>query len=566
MDSNRSHSRHKRGRTLSASPDDIAAGGRGITPRNDDAECAVLGCLLLDSNCFDAVAKFVRDPLDFFDCNRQTIFRAMLQLRRDGVPFDSVTVAAELVKAGKLDEVGGVETLAKLMESVPSTANADYYARLVFECSEQRRQLALLDETRDAVIRGQDLESVSPAVATVLESCGAVSRTNGARSTAVVRRLSDVESQPLAWLWPGRIPLGKLTLLAGDPGLGKSFLTCDIAARISTGNGWPDGSAGGEVGSVIMLNCEDDAADTIRPRLDAAGADLSRVFVLDAIDETVSEFGAAKRRAFSLERDIPTLETMLQQQSDCRLIVIDPISGYCGRTDSHNNTEVRGLLAPLAELSARHRVAVVAVTHLSKGAGGKAVYRAMGSLAFAAAARAVWAVVKDPHHESRRLLVSGKVNVGREPTGLAFQVESNLQGEGVLRWDAEPVLMNADELLRQESEREPSGNRTERDEAKEWLGDVLSAGAVAANEVKEAAKSNGITLATLRRAADELGVVHKREGFGRGSRLFWSLPDHTCSPNGIDAHPQSVSTNDEREHQWSVADRDSSDTPAWQSL
>lgn len=521
----------------------------GVSPRNDDAERATLGCLLLDSTCFDVVSKFVREPLDFFDCSRQTIFRAVLQLRRDGQPFDPVTVGTELDRIGKLDEVGGAETLTKLLEVVPSTVNADHYARIVADCAARRRRIGLLTEARDAEIDSRDIETVSPAVAAVMQSCGATTRANGSRPTAVVRRMSDVESQPLAWLWPGRIPLGKLTLLAGDPGLGKSFLTCDIAARISTGAGWPDGAAGGEVGSVIMLNCEDDAADTIRPRLDAAGADLSRVFVLDGIDEAASDHGTAKRRAFSLERDIPTLETMLQQHSDCRLIVIDPISGYCGRTDSHRNTEVRGLLAPLAELAARHRAAVVAVTHLSKGDGGKAAYRAIGSVAFVAAARAAWAVAKDPHDETRRLLLPIKMNLGRIPTGLAFQVESNLHGEGVLRWDAEPVLMNADELLRQETEREPAGNRTERDDAKDWLTDVLSAGAVAANEVKESAKSNGITAATLRRAREELGIVTKRDGFGPGSRMLWMLADHTCSPNLIDAHPQSVSINGEGEHQ-----------------
>lgn len=556
MDRNQSRSRRNWERTLSASADDIAADGRGVSPRSDHAECAVLGCLLLDSSCFVVVAKFVSDPIDFFDCNRQTIFRAMLQLRHDGVPFDTVTLAEELNRAGKFNEVGGVEAFAKLMEAVPNTANADHYARLVAECSARRRRIALLSEAWDAEIHERDIDTISPTVAAVLESCGLVTRANGVRSTAVVRRLSDIEAQPLAWLWPGRIPLGKLTLLAGDPGLGKSFLTCDIAARISKGTDWPDGSAGGEAGSVIMLNCEDDAADTIRPRLDAAGADLSRVFVLDGIDEPPHKVGKTTRRSFSLERDIPTLEALLQQHSDCRLIVVDPISGYCGRTDSHNNTEVRGLLAPLSELAARHRVAVVAVTHLSKGAGGKAVYRAMGSLAFAAAARAVWVVVKDADDDERRLLVPGKTNLGRKPTGLAFRVESNPQGDGVLRWDAEPVLIDADELLRQETEREPAGNRTERDEAKEWLTDVLSAGSVAANEVKDAAKSNGITSATLRRAADELGVVHKREGFGRGSRMVWMLPDHCCSPKPIVAHPQSVSTNGDGEHLCPDSDRD----------
>jgi RecA-family ATPase len=215
---------------------------------------------------------------------------------------------------------------------------------------------------------------------------------------AILKRLNEITREQLQWLWPGRIPLGKLTLLAGDPGLGKSFVTLDLTARVSRGDCWPDMPLFKQTpGNVILLNCEDDAADTIAPRLDKAGVDDTRVVLL----EGVKHFD--KRRQFSLESDLPRLEETLVQFPGTRLVVIDPVAAYCGKVDSHKNSDVRGMLAPLAEMASRHQVAILTVTHLAKSGGSKAVYRAMGSLAFAAAARAVWAVTKDANDPQRRL-------------------------------------------------------------------------------------------------------------------------------------------------------------------
>jgi RecA-family ATPase len=184
---------------------------------------------------------------------------------------------------------------------------------------------------------------------------------------AVLRCFRDIEPEPLRWLWPGRIPLGKLTLLIGDPGLGKSLVTVDMAARLSRGTAFADGAAC-DRGSTIFLSAEDEAADTIRPRLDAAGADLSRVHVLDAVRVTLAD-GVLSEKCFSLETDIAALESALLQNPDVRLIVIDPLSAYLGGTDSHSNAEIRGLLSPLGAMAARRGVAVSAITHLRKSPG-----------------------------------------------------------------------------------------------------------------------------------------------------------------------------------------------------
>lgn len=182
----------------------------------------------------------------------------------------------------------------------------------------------------------------------------------------VLCRVCDIQRQELRWLWPGRIPLGKLTLFAGDPGLGKSFVTLDIGARITRGRGWPDRAATScEPASAIILSAEDDPADTIRPRLEAADADLSKVHILQAVRRAKPN-GETSLEHFSLETDLVALQDAVASLGDVRLIVIDPISAYLGGTDSHVNTRVRGLLSPLAEIASALGVATLAVTHLNK--------------------------------------------------------------------------------------------------------------------------------------------------------------------------------------------------------
>lgn len=160
--------------------------------------------------------------------------------------------------------------------------------------------------------------------------------------------------------------------------------------------------------------------------------------------------------------------------------MIDPVAAFCGKVDSHKNSEVRGLLAPLAELAGRHRVAIVSVTHLSKTGGTTAVYRAMGSLAFAAAARAVWAIVKDQDDPQRRLFLPAKLNLARDPDGLAYRID-----DGRVVWEHEPVKLHADEAFAAEAAASAgtSNRGSERREAVAWLREQLAGGSVPSNQV-----------------------------------------------------------------------------------
>lgn len=328
--------------------------------------------------------------------------------------------------------------------------------------------------------------------------------------------MADVKAEAITWLWLDRMALGKLNLLCGDPGLGKSFVTLDMASRVSTGTPWPDGCVC-PGGTVILMNAEDGLSDTIKPRLDAAGADPRKIVALEGISN-ISDDGKRAQRSFRLD-DIPALATALKQHPDCKLVVIDPVSAYMGETDSHKNTDVRGLLAPLAKLAADHRVAVVLVTHLNKSAGGQsATYRATGSIAFVAACRSAWLIAKDKENPRRRLLLPIKNNLGNDQTGLAYSII-----EGKVSWEEGAVNLTADDALASESgDGTPGPEPDARNEAVAWLREVLSAGPMAVADLHAEAEAAGHAWRTVHRAKGELGIRHYRDQHG-GARM-WALP------------------------------------------
>jgi putative DNA primase/helicase len=328
---------------------------------------------------------------------------------------------------------------------------------------------------------------------------GMTGRISASSGRVILRPLAEIEAKPLRWLWPGVLPHGKLSMLVGDPGLGKSLITLDIAARVSRGSAWPDGTAN-EPGDVVLLSAEDDPADTIRPRLEAAGADISRILLVEAVEvATAAENKATRKRLFSLSEDLGRLAEALKD--GVRLIVVDPISAYLAGTDSHNNSEVRGLLAPLSDMAAQHDVTVLAVSHLNKG-NGPAIYRTTGSLAFAAAARSVWACGRDPEDQSRVLVLPVKANLGPVDGGFAYKVMTQREGLPVIAWEAGRVSGSVDEIL-QPAQTE---DREERAEAADWLKDLLSTGAIAAKEVKRLAAAERISSRALWKAKKALGV------------------------------------------------------------
>jgi KaiC/GvpD/RAD55 family RecA-like ATPase len=349
-------------------------------------------------------------------------------------------------------------------------------------------------------------------------------------SRALFRRVADVQARPIHWLWPGRIARGKVSIIAGNPGLGKSQVTVGMAATVSTGGLWPVDGKCCEVGNVIILSAEDDPSDTIRPRLEAAGADLSRVYILDAVLDGPLVGSSETPRAFNLKTDMDQLESMLKEIRGAALVIIDPITAYLGTTDSHKNAEIRALLSPLAELAGRYGAAVVAVSHFNKNANTEALMRVTGSLAFVAAARAAYVVAKDPEHEARRLFLPLKNNLGNDQTGLAFTVESAQVESTIGRietsrvvWEPSAVTVTAEQAMKPQVHNE---ERSDLDDAKDFLRGLLAEGPVPSKQIRGDAEGAGHAWRTIQRAQKALGIVPFKKGMKEG--WFWQLATPSC--------------------------------------
>ncbi len=339
--------------------------------------------------------------------------------------------------------------------------------------------------------------------------------------------IKDVEMQPINWLWKSRIARGKITIIAGNPGLGKSQLTAALAATVTKGGIWPESNEQASIGNVIFLSAEDDPADTMKPRLLAAGADPERCHVLQAI-KTVTSKGNQSERSFSLDKDIQKLEEAIQRIGNVHLIVIDPVSAYFGSADSNNNAEVRGILAPLAAMAAKHGAAVVLLTHLNKSTQQDLMGRIIGSIGAIAAARSGYIVSKDEKKPEKRYFVPIKNNIGNDRDGFAFEILSVTLDNGfeTSRISWLPGLVNAQQIIN------PDTSKNSTNGATEFLRDLLANGPMPAKEVIDAGDGNGYSKSTLQRAAHRIGVRRKKDGMDGG--WLWSLPAITLNPEEED--------------------------------
>jgi len=237
--------------------------------------------------------------------------------------------------------------------------------------------------------------------------------------------LSEVQPRAIHWLWQPRLALGKITILDGDPGVGKSMLTLDLAARVSRGWVMPDTTPGlGEPAGVVLISPENDDADGLHPNLRRAGADLSRVASLATVPFTDAATGLIFRRRFHLAEDLLVLSEVIDRRQ-ARLLIIDPISEVLGGKDTYRDNEVRAALAPLQMLLEEKGVACVLVRHLNKGSsGGNVLYRGQGSIAFVALARSAMMVVRDPYDARKSVLLHTKCNIGKLAPQLCFSVQT----------------------------------------------------------------------------------------------------------------------------------------------
>lgn len=345
----------------------------------------------------------------------------------------------------------------------------------------------------------------------------------------VVTPMAAIRPEPVRWLWDGRIALGALGLLVGVPGLGKSMLALRIAARIS--RGLLPGDLYGQPRHVLYASAEDSPAHTLVPRLYAAGADPARVHIVtlrrDGIEGSIT-----------LPDDVDALARAVRDL-DAALLIVDPIMAHLSDgLDSHRDHSIRRALAPLHHMATETGCAVLAVGHLNKAPSGDLFARVGGSIGLTGAARNVLLLTADPEREEdpdARLLTHGKSNLGRLAPALRLRVRGT-----VAETDSGPIPTAVIELgeeaphLRVSDVLAPADRgqeRTERDEAQDYLREALRAGPRPAREVQREARQIGVSDRTLLRALRELGGRPRREGgIGSAGRWVYELPDSAISP------------------------------------
>ncbi|MCH8891480.1 MAG: AAA family ATPase, partial [Myxococcales bacterium] len=345
----------------------------------------------------------------------------------------------------------------------------------------------------------------------------------------VLVQLSGVTAKPIEWLWPSRIAIGKLTLLVGDPDLGKTFLALAISAAVT--RGWPlpgeDGVPrdGSDPASVLYMTAEDGLADTLRPRIDAMGGDPSRFYVADGWQSDDGRSG----ELITL-KDLDVLEDALERVKPT-LFVLDPLFAYLGsEVDAHRANETRPLMTRLMRLAERFDCVVLGIRHLRKAEAAKAIYRGLGSIDFTASVRSILFVGEDPEQKELRVLAHAKSNLAAKGTSLAYEITPS----GEFRWAGVSALSAEDLFAPVAGDRQSA-----RSKAKEFLLATLADGPVRPPRVEELAEAAEISESTLKRAKRELGVVSEHageKGQAGGGEWYWKLPDEGKEARGPEGH------------------------------
>ncbi len=397
----------------------------------------------------------------------------------------------------------------------------------------ERKRLAAVDDI-DAI----DVDAID---ADAIDAVDDQRPTDDVLRSVVSVRLSDVDPERVRWLWSGRLPLGKLVMLDGDPSVGKSTIAVDLAARVSTGSPMPDGSRLDGPGAVVLLSAEDGAGDTIRPRLDAAGGNAERVHLFTDVIE-VDDEGRTRRRPPALPRDVDRLEALVRH-SGAALVVVDVLAAYLGGTDSHRDTDVRSVLHPLAAMADRTSCVVVCLRHLSKSGGPNPLYRGGGSIAFIGAARAAMLAAVDPEDEGRRVLAVSKCNLAPIGPSLAYRlVDSPEHGCARVAWEGVTTHRASDLLAPTDDDSLDAAAvlRQLLDDGPMWVKDAVDAMAVAGfskDQAKRAKAKAGVRSCKVGKPGDaesgwQWGLPQREQDTPQGSEGSGRAPLLPSLPSG----------------------------------
>lgn len=377
----------------------------------------------------------------------------------------------------------------------------------------------------NSLVMAEDNPIIKRAI-TNAQSINHESSTNGLPTVEIICA-SDIEQKNISWLWDGWLAAGKIHILSGAPGTGKTSIALSLASIISQGGQWPDGS-NAVIGNILIWSGEDDPGDTLVPRLTLANADLSRI----AFIKNVSM--GNKKRAFDPATDLVLLRQTIEKKGNVKLLIIDPIvSAVAG--DSHKNAEVRRSLQPLADLAAHFGIVVIGITHFTKGTSGRdPVERITGSLAFGALARVVFIAAKSQEKnetgEAIRIFMRAKSNIGLDEDGFEYDLQQAALDDNStiiasrVSW-GKKIYGSAKALL---TSIECGHKNNKLDEAKEFLLGLLTDKPMMQSEIEKECNTAGIAWATARRAKKALNIESVKDG---QAHWWWQLSSSKDAQN-----------------------------------
>lgn len=329
----------------------------------------------------------------------------------------------------------------------------------------------------------------------------------------IVERFSNIQSKSMSWLWPNRVPKGKLVIFSGNPDGGKTTILCDIIGRYTTGRQFPDGELCVDTGEVLFLSSEDDAEDTLKPRLEAAGADVDRVHYVKGVK--VNQGAKSLERALALDTDLSAIEAELTKNRRVGIVAIDPMTSYLGKMDMNKEQKLREVLNPIKELAEKTGVTFIGLGHFNKRSDVAAIHRVGGAVAMSGVARAVWLFMKNPERDGEHLMLLGKGNLTKQRDGLRYAIITRNTETG----EAPAIDWRGIATKSAEDISELNANPEERAcvKAEAFLKSYLTEDRTA-EDVTRAAEAAGIHTRTLNKVKKSLGIESQKQG----NQWYWS--------------------------------------------
>lgn len=472
-------------------------------PCSEESEKVILGVILLDNSLIRQASELLQ-IYDFYNPRNRQIFRAMLKLAESGQAIDPILLSEDLKKSenGLIIEIAEI---TQLTYGLPYFSEIQKYTDILRRKTLERE---VIKEANNLALKISEVENVGEALQLASENLkNLASQFKENNNNSHLVRMSNVQREEISWLWFPFIALSKLTLLSGEEGLGKSWFSCALANPVTNGCGFPPNFEPCDVGNVLMLSAEDGLGDTIKPRLEAVGANCERVFVIDE-PLTFDEKGLLKLQSYIAE-------------VQPKLITIDPLFAYTpSKTDINSANQSRAISSRLAEIARKWNCAILLIRHIGKAKGfGDARAAGLGSIDWRAAVRSELLVGKNPDNEKERAIVQIKNNLAEFGDAVGFTIENNSDGAKFL-WMGRSNLTALQILANVKDE----DTRAEQSGAIKFLSEVLRDGEKYSKDVQTEARQNGISERTLARAKTSLNVQSRKEGFNP-TRWFWQLPE-----------------------------------------